>query len=64
MKVGDKLSWQRTFTEEDVQLFAQLSGDEGEHHLRAGRTGPLDGPWLIDSDVADQDWRRHQSHRA
>jgi 3-hydroxybutyryl-CoA dehydratase len=33
MNVGDVLSWQRTFTEDDVRLFATLSGDEGEHHL-------------------------------
>lgn len=33
MKPGDTLSWKRTFTEEDIRLFAQLSGDAGEHHF-------------------------------
>ncbi|CAN5739327.1 MaoC/PaaZ C-terminal domain-containing protein [soil metagenome] len=33
MHVGDVISWQRTFTEEEIRAFARLSGDEGEHHL-------------------------------
>jgi len=33
MNVGDTRSWSRTFTAEDIALFATLSGDEGEHHL-------------------------------
>lgn len=33
MRVGDTLSWSRTFTEEDIRLFARVSGDEGEHHF-------------------------------
>jgi hypothetical protein len=32
MQIGDVISWQRTFTEEDIRLFAKLSGDQGEHH--------------------------------
>ena len=32
MNVGDTLSWSRTFTEEDIRVFASVSGDEGEHH--------------------------------
>jgi acyl dehydratase len=32
MKTGDRLSWKRTFTEEDIRLFARVSGDDGEHH--------------------------------
>src|SRR5688500_19202047 len=32
MKPGDTLSWKRTFSDEDIRLFARLSGDEGEHH--------------------------------
>lgn len=31
MQIGDVISWQRTFTEEDIRLFAKFSGDEGEH---------------------------------
>ena len=41
MQVGDVISWQRTFTEEDVRLFAKLSGDEGEHHLVPDEQGRL-----------------------
>jgi 3-hydroxybutyryl-CoA dehydratase len=41
MKVGDVLSWERTFTEEDIRLFARFSGDEGEHHLEPDESGRL-----------------------
>jgi acyl dehydratase len=41
MRVGDKLSWSRTFTEEDIRLFAKLSGDEGVHHLVPDEEGRL-----------------------
>lgn len=41
MKVGDTLTWSRTFTEEEIQLFARLSGDEGEHHLVPDNQGRL-----------------------
>ena len=41
MQVGEKRSWQRTFTEEDIRLFASLSGDEGAHHLVPDERGRL-----------------------
>jgi acyl dehydratase len=41
MKIGDKLSWQRTITEEDIRLFAGLSGDQGAHHLQPDEKGRL-----------------------
>ena len=41
MQVGDIISWQRTFTEEDVRLFAKVSGDEGEHHFVPDERGRL-----------------------
>lgn len=41
MKVGDRLVWSRTFTEEEIRLFAKLSGDEGEHHLVPDEQGRL-----------------------
>jgi acyl dehydratase len=41
MRVGDKLSWSRLFTEEDIRLFAKLSGDEGVHHLVPDEQGRL-----------------------
>lgn len=41
MKVGDILSWERTFTEEDVRSFARFSGDQGVHHLEPDAQGRL-----------------------
>jgi 3-hydroxybutyryl-CoA dehydratase len=41
MKVGDVVTWERTFTVEDVRRFAEFSGDEGEHHLQPDERGRL-----------------------
>ncbi|MGH9873917.1 MAG: MaoC family dehydratase [Pyrinomonadaceae bacterium] len=41
MQVGDVIHWQRTFSEEDIRAFAQLSGDGGEHHLVPDEQGRL-----------------------
>ena len=41
MQIGDVISWQRTFTEEEIRLFAKFSGDEGEHHLVPDERGRL-----------------------
>ncbi len=41
MKIGDVISWQRTFTDEEIRLFASFSGDEGEHHLVPDEKGRL-----------------------
>jgi 3-hydroxybutyryl-CoA dehydratase len=41
MQVGDVISWQRTFTAEDIRLFAGLSGDQGVHHLQPDEKGRL-----------------------
>ena len=41
MEIGDVVSWQRTFTEEDIRAFARFSGDEGEHHLVPDKDGRL-----------------------
>lgn len=41
MQIGDVISWQRTFSEEDIRMFARLSGDEGEHHLAPDEQGRL-----------------------
>jgi acyl dehydratase len=41
VEVGDKLSWSRTFTEEDIRLFLKLSGDEGVQHLVPDEQGRL-----------------------
>ena len=41
MQIGDVKSWQRMFTEDDIRLFTQLSGDAGEHHLVPDAQGRL-----------------------
>ena len=41
MEIGDTMSWSRTFTEEDIKLFAKLSGDQGEHHFVPDAQGRL-----------------------
>ena len=41
MKHGEKISWERTFTEEDIRLFNQVSGDEGVHHVTPDKQGRL-----------------------
>lgn len=41
IKTGDVLSWSRTFTEEETLQFAQLSGDQGKHHIEYDEDGRL-----------------------
>jgi len=41
MKIGDIVSWQRTFSEDDVRLFNKISGDEGVHHVTPDEQGRL-----------------------
>ena len=41
MQIGDTISWERTFTEEDVRLFGQISGDQGIHHVDYDEQGRL-----------------------
>lgn len=41
MKVGDTVTWERTFTEDDIRLFNQVSGDEGSHHVTPDEQGRL-----------------------
>ena len=41
MKHGDIISWERTFTEEDIRVFNKLSGDEGIHHVTPDEQGRL-----------------------
>jgi 3-hydroxybutyryl-CoA dehydratase len=38
---GQTFSWERTFTRDDVEAFARLSGDRGTHHLRADEEGRI-----------------------
>lgn len=41
MKVGDIISWERTFTEDDIRLFNGVSGDQGVHHVPPDDQGRL-----------------------
>jgi acyl dehydratase len=41
MKVGDIVSWERTFTEDDIRLFNEVSGDQGAHHVAPDEKGRL-----------------------
>jgi 3-hydroxybutyryl-CoA dehydratase len=39
MQVGDVISWQRTFTGDDVRHFSHVSGDVGLHHIQPDDQG-------------------------
>lgn len=41
LKVGDIISFERTFTVNDVKVFTELSRDEGIHHLEPDEKGRL-----------------------
>ena len=41
LKVGDIISFERTFTKKDVEWFTEVSGDEGIHHLTPDEQGRL-----------------------
>jgi 3-hydroxybutyryl-CoA dehydratase len=41
MKPGDRITYERTFAEEDIRLFGKVSGDEGTHHMRPDDAGRL-----------------------
>ena len=41
LKVGDRFKFERTFTTRDVELFTEVSGDEGIHHLTTDEQGRL-----------------------
>jgi 3-hydroxybutyryl-CoA dehydratase len=41
LKVGDIITFERTFTAEDVDLFTKVSGDEGSHHVTPDEQGRL-----------------------
>jgi len=41
MNTGDVVTWERTFTEADIRLFNQVSGDEGAHHVTPDERGRL-----------------------
>ena len=39
IKVGQRASYERSFTVRDVELFAELSGDKGAHHMKPDSQG-------------------------
>jgi 3-hydroxybutyryl-CoA dehydratase len=41
IEVGQKASYERTFTAKDVEQFAELSGDKGVHHIRPDKDGRI-----------------------
>lgn len=41
LKVGDIITFERTFTIRDVELFTEISGDEGIHHKIPDEQGRL-----------------------
>lgn len=41
LKVGDIISFERTFTKKDVEWFIKVAGDEGIHHLTPDEQGRL-----------------------
>lgn len=41
VQAGDTFTWERTFTEEDVERFADLTGDRGRHHVLKDQRGRL-----------------------
>lgn len=41
MKIGDIITFERTFTTKDVKLFTEVSCDEGIHHITPDEQGRL-----------------------
>jgi len=41
LTVGQILTFERTFTRKDVEMFTELSGDEGIHHLTPDEQGKV-----------------------
>ena len=41
LKAGDIIMFERTFTIRDIELFTEISGDEGIHHITPDEQGRL-----------------------
>ncbi|PAE24972.1 MaoC family dehydratase N-terminal domain-containing protein [Bacillus sp. 7894-2] len=41
LNVGDVITFERTFTKRDVELFTKISGDEGIHHITPDEQGRI-----------------------
>jgi acyl dehydratase len=51
MRIGDHITWQRTFTSTDIRAFTELSGDAGEHHLQPDAQGRLMAHGLLTATI-------------
>lgn len=47
LEVGRVHTFERTFTDEDIRAFGELSGDRGAHHVVAGPGGRLMAQGLL-----------------
>jgi 3-hydroxybutyryl-CoA dehydratase len=51
VKVGQKATYERTFTTKDIESFAELSGDKGTHHIRPDAQGRIMVQGLLTASV-------------
>ena len=54
IKPGDTFHLERTFTERDVEIFTEISGDRGEHHLARDAKGRVMLQGLLTATLATQ----------
>lgn len=47
LQEGDVRSYERTFTEEDIKKFAEISGDRGQQHIERDSKGRLMAQGLL-----------------
>src|SRR5438552_17872842 len=52
LTVGQWFTWKRTFTDEDVRQFAEVSGDRGAHHVQPGSDGRVMVQGLLTATLA------------
>lgn len=52
LQAGDVFTWERTFTEQEVLQFAELSGDRGRHHMEHDDKGRLMVHGLLTASLA------------
>lgn len=58
LKVGDIITFERTFTVRDVELFTEISGDEGIHHITRDEQGRLVVQGLLTATLPNKSgWR-------
>jgi 3-hydroxybutyryl-CoA dehydratase len=47
LKVGDIISWQRSFSANDIKKFGELSGDKGVQHIATDEQGRIMAQGLL-----------------